>query len=95
MTGDGFQNGGTLVVDKGGKVLLCFKQENAPDHVDNTDVLKALGLESDGSGAEGGAKGDSRQAESGSGQAEGGSGQAEGGKKPENVVCEDDVCKRV
>lgn len=44
MAGDKFQFGGTLVVDKGGKVLLNYKQESAADHVANDDVLKALGL---------------------------------------------------
>nr|KAG5706427.1 hypothetical protein BaRGS_032820 [Batillaria attramentaria] len=44
MKGDGMQNGGTLVVEKGGKTLLSFKQENPADHVDPAEVLKALGI---------------------------------------------------
>lgn len=44
MKGDGFQNGGALVIDKNGKVLLEYRQEDAADHVDEKDVLKALGL---------------------------------------------------
>lgn len=88
MSGDGLQNGGTLVIDKGGKLLLCFKQENAPDHVDNVDVLKALGLEvNTGDGAEGG--------EAGATAGVGGESKEEGGKKPPNVVCEEDVCRKV
>ncbi|XP_046335662.2 prostamide/prostaglandin F synthase-like, partial [Haliotis rufescens] len=43
--GDGMQNGGTMVVAKGGKVLLNFKQDNPADHVDPNEVLKALGIE--------------------------------------------------
>lgn len=43
--GDGFQNGGTLVVGTGGKVLLSFKQEEPSDHVNPNEVLKALGIE--------------------------------------------------
>ena len=43
MKGDGFQNGGALVVSQGGdKVLLKYIQEEAPDHVDNDDVLKVI-----------------------------------------------------
>ncbi|KAH3822814.1 hypothetical protein DPMN_124605 [Dreissena polymorpha] len=63
LAGDGMQNGGTLVIDKGGKVLLCFKQENAADHVENSEILKALGLNAgvtggQSEGATGGAEGD-------------------------------------
>lgn len=45
MSGDGYQNGGTLVVDKGGKLLLFYKQEDASEHVAIEDVLKALNIE--------------------------------------------------
>lgn len=46
MKGDGFQNGGLLVVGcKGEKVLYEFKQENPADHAENSAILKALGLE--------------------------------------------------
>lgn len=41
LKGDGFQNGGALVVEKGGtKTLLTYIQEEAPDHVSNEEVLK-------------------------------------------------------
>lgn len=45
LKGDGYQNGGTLVIAPGNKVLLEFKQEAASDHVEPADVLKALGIE--------------------------------------------------
>lgn len=40
LRGDGFQNGGLLVVGKGGKVLYSFVQENPADHAANEDILK-------------------------------------------------------
>lgn len=41
MKGDGYQNGGALVVDVGGsKTLLHYVQKEAPDHVSNAEVLK-------------------------------------------------------
>jgi hypothetical protein len=40
LKGDGYQNGGALVVGKGGETLLHYVQEGAPDHVSNADVLK-------------------------------------------------------
>ena len=41
MKGDGYQNGGSLVVEVGGeKTLLHYIQKEAPDHVNNADVLK-------------------------------------------------------
>ena len=42
MFGDGWQNGGCLVVEKGGgeEPLLYYIQQGAPDHVSNEDVLK-------------------------------------------------------
>ncbi len=41
MKGDGYQNGGALVVEVGGsKTLLHYVQKEAPDHVSNADVLK-------------------------------------------------------
>jgi prostamide/prostaglandin F2alpha synthase len=41
IKGDGYQNGGALVVDVGGeKTLLHFVQKEAPDHVSNAQVLK-------------------------------------------------------
>ncbi|GFS18015.1 prostamide/prostaglandin F synthase [Elysia marginata] len=45
FAGDGWQNGGAFVVDKGGKALLTFKQESPGEHVDPNAVLKALGIE--------------------------------------------------
>ncbi|KAK4292056.1 hypothetical protein Pmani_035153 [Petrolisthes manimaculis] len=48
MKGDGFQNGGLLVVaGKGKKVLYEYKQDNPADHAENADILKALGLEAE------------------------------------------------
>ena len=37
--------GGALVIDKGGKLLLEYKQEDAADHVNPEDVLKALKID--------------------------------------------------
>lgn len=46
MKGDAFQNGGLLVVaPKGEKILFEFKQQNPADHAENSDILKALGIE--------------------------------------------------
>jgi len=43
--GDGLQNGGTLIIAKGGtKVLLNYRQENPADRVENSEILKALGI---------------------------------------------------
>jgi len=45
LKGDGLQNGGLLIVKKGGQeVLMSYKQENPADHASNSDILKALGL---------------------------------------------------
>ena len=46
LDGDKYQNGGCLVVEKGGgeEPLLHYIQQGAPDHVNNVDVLKALGI---------------------------------------------------
>lgn len=40
MKGDGYQNGGLLVVEKGGKLLYSYMQENPADHANNDDILK-------------------------------------------------------
>ena len=42
MSGDNWQNGGCLIVEKGGgeKPLLYYIQESAPSIVENSDVLK-------------------------------------------------------
>lgn len=78
LTGDGMQNGGTLVVAKGGKLLLGFKQENPADHVESSDVLKALGLEPD----------TPSEGTSGKTEAKGAA------TKPTGYVCEEDVCRK-
>ncbi|RNA41573.1 prostamide prostaglandin F synthase-like [Brachionus plicatilis] len=44
MKGDGFQNGGALVIDKNGKALFEYKQEDASQMVNAEDVLKALNI---------------------------------------------------
>lgn len=45
FSGDGFQNGGLLVVSKGGDpVLLDFKQESPGHHVENQVILDALNI---------------------------------------------------
>ena len=43
--GDGMQSGGTLVIEKGGKVLLSHKQKNPGDHVELKDILESLGID--------------------------------------------------
>ncbi|OWF43096.1 Prostamide/prostaglandin F synthase [Mizuhopecten yessoensis] len=43
LKGDGMQNGGILIVETGGKLLLSFKQENPADHLENREILKAVG----------------------------------------------------
>lgn len=48
MAGDGYQNGGALVVKQGGETLFHFVQEEAAEHASNADILKALGLSVDG-----------------------------------------------
>ncbi len=46
IKGDGFQNGGALVVEKGGsKTLMQYVQQAAPDHVSNEEVLKVSRIE--------------------------------------------------
>ena len=43
--GDGLQNGGLLVIDKGGaKVLLNHREENPGDHAANETILQSLGI---------------------------------------------------
>lgn len=49
LQGDGHQSGGVLVVGhKGPKLLYEFKQDNPAAHPPNADILKALGLPTDG-----------------------------------------------
>merc|ERR1712117_273962 len=43
--GDGYQNGGVLVVGAGGSpTMLTFVQQESADQVDNTSILEALGI---------------------------------------------------
>ena len=45
LAGDGLQNGGLLVVKKGGdSVLLSHREEVPGDHVANDAILEALGI---------------------------------------------------
>ena len=39
LLGDGFQNGGVLVVEKGGKTLHHYVQDGPADHEDNTTII--------------------------------------------------------
>lgn len=41
------QSGGALVVDKGGKQLLEYRQENMADLVSIDDVLKSLNIKNE------------------------------------------------
>ena len=46
LSGDGLQNGGLLIVTKGGKqVLLNHREETPGDHVTNSIILETLGLQ--------------------------------------------------
>ena len=44
MKGDGFQNGGALIVNKGGQTLYEYRQEDAADHISKEEILKALNI---------------------------------------------------
>jgi prostamide/prostaglandin F2alpha synthase len=45
MKGDGYQNGGCIVVGSGGSPLIfSFRQEEVSDHPDNKQILEALGI---------------------------------------------------
>ena len=45
LSGDGLQNGGLLIIDKGGsKVLLNHHEETPGDHVANDTILQSLGI---------------------------------------------------
>jgi hypothetical protein len=44
MKGDGFQNGGALIVDKNGKQLYEYRQEDAAEHISEEEILKALDI---------------------------------------------------
>ena len=41
MKGDGFQNGGALIVDKNGKKLYEYRQEDASEQISADEILKA------------------------------------------------------
>ena len=46
MKGDGFQNGGLLIVKKGGMEMPLFHTEEVPgDHVPNDTILEKLGID--------------------------------------------------
>ena len=45
LSGDGLQNGGLLIVTKGGEqLLLNHREENPGDHVANGVILEKLGI---------------------------------------------------
>lgn len=45
MAGDGLQNGGLLIVSRGGeRVLLNHKEETPGDHVSNAVILRIFGI---------------------------------------------------
>ena len=45
MKGDAFQNGGTIIVEKGGKLIFEHRQEDAAEHISVEQILSSLGLE--------------------------------------------------
>jgi len=46
LKGDGWQNGGLMVIEAtGSDFLFEFKQDNPADHAENSDILQALGLQ--------------------------------------------------
>ena len=44
MKGDGFQNGGALIIDKNGKQLYEYVQEDAAEHISAEEIYKALNI---------------------------------------------------
>ena len=46
-TGNPYQNGGLVIVDRGGETMLNYKQKYIAEFIDNEDILKALGIEVD------------------------------------------------
>lgn len=44
LSGDGLQNGGLLVVRKGGELLLFHKEEVPGEHCPNETILRTLGV---------------------------------------------------
>ncbi len=47
MRGDGFQNGGAIIVDKGGKLLYEYRQDDASEQISADEILNALNLKKD------------------------------------------------
>jgi len=46
LSGDGYQNGGCLIVAAGGSpTMYTFRQEDAADHPENANILEALGIQ--------------------------------------------------
>jgi prostamide/prostaglandin F2alpha synthase len=45
LKGDAYQNGGTLIVDKNGKQLYEYRQEDAAEHISVDEILKALKID--------------------------------------------------
>jgi prostamide/prostaglandin F2alpha synthase len=45
LEGDGFQNGGTIIVDKGGNLLYEYKQLDASEQISAEKILEYIGLE--------------------------------------------------
>ena len=45
MKGDGFQNGGALIIDKKGKQLYEYRQEDASEQISAEEILKALNID--------------------------------------------------
>jgi prostamide/prostaglandin F2alpha synthase len=46
LKGDGFQNGGALIIDKGGKQLYEYIQEDAAEQISAEQILKTFKLSS-------------------------------------------------
>ena len=45
LKGDGYQNGGALIVDKNGKQLYEYRQEDAAEHISVEEIVKALNIQ--------------------------------------------------
>ena len=45
LIGDGFQKGGALIVDKNGKQLYQYVQDDLADHISNEEILTALEIQ--------------------------------------------------
>ncbi|XP_054271307.1 prostamide/prostaglandin F synthase-like [Macrosteles quadrilineatus] len=44
LQGDGLQNGGCLIVEKGGRILHSYRQDGAADQLSNDKILEVLDL---------------------------------------------------